>query len=135
MFLPPDLRVWLVEDDLVHFVIRAVAAAAAFVLRGEQCPAPEDLCREWAGNCAIRRHRWKLVWDALNQKQQWELYGVVADRTELHDLATEKPSLVKELGAAYERWATATGRRIPKARVTGKGPGRAATTDSALPPE
>ena len=84
------------------------------VLRGEERPEPSALYWEWAGNCAIRRDRWKLVWDTLNEAQQWELYDVEADRTELYDLATEKPGVVKELRAAYEQWATSTGRRIPK---------------------
>lgn len=83
------------------------------ILRGGTRPAPAELCWEWAGNCAIRHGRWKLVWDTLSRPLQWELYDMEADRTELHNVADEKPELVKELSEAYARWATATGRQLP----------------------
>jgi arylsulfatase len=65
------------------------------------------------GNAAIRRGRWKLVWDKFNRARQWELYDMQADRTELNDLAAEKPELVAQMRAGYERWARATGRPVP----------------------
>jgi len=83
------------------------------ILRGEQRPQDGELCWEWAGNCAIRRGQWKLVWDTLNPTKKWELYDVVTDRTELHDLAGKKPEIVKELAAAYEKWAKKLGRHLP----------------------
>lgn len=83
------------------------------VLRGgTRAPTPQ-LCWEWSGNCAIRRGQWKLVWDTLNKAQKWELYDVVTDRTELHDLAAEQPGRVAELSAAYAVWAKSLGRRLP----------------------
>jgi len=84
------------------------------IFAGEQRPQAKELCWEWGGNCAIRRARWKLVWDTLNKEQKWELYDIVADRTELHDLAQEKPKVVKELSAVYEKWARSLGRRFPR---------------------
>ena len=48
--------------------------------------------------------------------KKWELYDIEADRTELHNLADAKPELVKELSAAYEKWAKATGRKLPGAK-------------------
>ncbi|MEP6668987.1 MAG: arylsulfatase [Chthoniobacter sp.] len=83
------------------------------ILRGGTRPAPAELCWEWAGNCAIRHDQWKLVWDTLSRPLKWELYDIEADRTELRNLADEKPELVKELSEAYARWAKATGRRLP----------------------
>ena len=83
------------------------------VLRGGTRPPPEELCWEWSGNCAIRHGQWKLVWDTLSRPVQWELYDIEADRTELHNLAAEKPELVKEMSEAYGRWAKATGRHLP----------------------
>lgn len=44
---------------------------------------------------------------------KWELYDLEADRTELHNLASERPELVKELSDAYATQAKATGRRLP----------------------
>jgi arylsulfatase len=83
------------------------------VLHGRTREPHPELCWEWSGNCAIRRGNWKLVWDTLNKSRQWQLYDLATDRTELNDLAGQKPELVGELKAAYERWARATGRRIP----------------------
>jgi hypothetical protein len=35
VLLPPDLRDWVAQDDLLHFVIHAVGAAAVVSLRGQ----------------------------------------------------------------------------------------------------
>jgi arylsulfatase A-like enzyme len=83
------------------------------IFRAEQRPPANELFWEWAGNCAIRRGQWKLVWDTLNQEHRWELYDIVADRTELHDLAREKPEVVTELAAVYGKWAKKLGRALP----------------------
>ncbi len=88
-------------------------SSLAPILRGETRTPPAELCWEWAGNCAVRHGQWKLVWDTLAQPMKWALYDIEADRTELHDLASEKPELVKELSEAYTRWAKATGRKMP----------------------
>jgi len=86
------------------------------ILRGETRTPPEELCWEWSGNCAVRHGKWKLVWDTAARPVKWELYDLEADRTELHDLAGAKAELVKELSDAYEKWAKATGRKLPGAK-------------------
>jgi arylsulfatase len=86
------------------------------IFRGETRTPPEELCWEWSGNCAVRHGKWKLVWDTLARPMRWELYDLEADRTELHDLSGAKPELVKELSDAYEKWAKATGRKLPTAK-------------------
>lgn len=83
------------------------------IFRGEQRPQAEELCWEWAGNCAIRHGQWKLVWDILNKARKWELYDIVADRTELHDLAKMNPEVVIKLSTAYDKWAKSLGRNLP----------------------
>ena len=35
----------------------------------------------------------------------WELYDMKADRTELHDLASQQPDRVKDMSALYDQWA------------------------------
>ncbi|MCP5557374.1 MAG: arylsulfatase [Verrucomicrobiaceae bacterium] len=85
------------------------------VFRGETRTPPAELCWEWSGNCAVRQGKWKLVWDTAAKPVKWELYDLEADRTEMHDLAAEKPELVKELTDAYTKWAKATGRKLPGA--------------------
>jgi len=62
----------------------------------------EALFWEHEGNCAIRKGDWKLV---RKENQDWELYNLAKDRSELHDLAAEKPGLVKQLGAEFEAYA------------------------------
>jgi arylsulfatase A-like enzyme len=63
----------------------------------------EAIYWEHEGNGAIRVGDWKLV--RLGRGGPWELYDLKADRTELHDLAAEKPDLVKQLAAKWDAWA------------------------------
>ena len=49
----------------------------------------------------------------FNPAKQWQLYDVVADRTETKDLAATQPARVKTMSAAYLVWAKALGRRLP----------------------
>ena len=83
------------------------------ILHGEIRTPPQALYWEWSGNCAVRQGKWKLVWDTAAKPVRWSLYDIEADRTELHDRATEMPEKVAELKADYTRWAKATGRAIP----------------------
>ncbi len=57
---------------------------------------------EHEGNCAVRRGNWKLV---RRYPGSWELYDMVADRTELHDLAAGSPTVVAELASMWQSWA------------------------------
>jgi arylsulfatase len=60
----------------------------------------------FSGNRAIRDGNWKLVWDKKVRK--WELYNMADDRTEMHDLAEQKPTLVGQLRSQWEKWAQKT---------------------------
>jgi arylsulfatase len=86
------------------------------VLRGGTRPQSPRLLWEWDGNCAVREGRWKLVWDNLNPARRWQLFDVVADRTENHDLAERNPLLVERLAAEYATWARTHGRASPGQR-------------------
>ena len=84
----------------------------------------EALYWEHEGNCAIRKGDWKLVRKA---NKDWELYNIREDRSELNDLAAEKPELVKELAAAFDAYAdranvspVGTWRGKPKAKKNPK---------------
>jgi len=61
---------------------------------------------EHEGNRAIRQGRWKLV--AKGIEGRWELYDMVADRSELHDLAPQHPKRVREMAEAWYRIALDT---------------------------
>ena len=58
---------------------------------------------EHEGNRAVRDGQWKLV--AKGPRGPWELYDMVADRTEMNDRAAQQPERVKQLAAAWEAWA------------------------------
>ena len=61
---------------------------------------------EHEGNAAVRIGRWKLV---RNYPGPWELYDMVADRTELHDLAAAHPERVADMARQYDAWAERCG--------------------------
>jgi len=65
-------------------------------------PNTKPYCWEHYGSRGVRAGQWKLV--SLNLTS-WELYDIVADRTEQKNLATAKPEVVKELAAVWDTWA------------------------------
>ncbi|MFW6277074.1 MAG: arylsulfatase [Prolixibacteraceae bacterium] len=79
---------------------------------------------EHEGNRAIREGKWKLVSKAYPGAghfrkvdeipiNEWALYNMETDRTELNDLAAENPDKVKEMAAKWQRWAERT-HTVPK---------------------
>ena len=66
----------------------------------------EALIWEHEGNKAVRRGRWKLV---CKYPGDWELYDIVANRTETEDLAERHPEIVEKLGAIHDAWAERCG--------------------------
>jgi len=69
-------------------------------------PTRDGLYWEHEGNKAVRRGQWKLV---CRHPGDWELYDMLADRSEMQDLAASKPELVAELGALHDAWAARCG--------------------------
>lgn len=63
----------------------------------------EALYWEHEGNAAIRIGKWKLV--RLGRNGAWELYDMKTDRTELHNVAEEKPGIARDLAAMWDAWA------------------------------
>lgn len=87
---------------------------------------------EHEGNRAIRIGTWKLV--AKGPQGPWELYDMMADRSEMHDLAAQQPDRVKTMAQQWETWARSAnvvpwpwgppyGDKKP-AKKPGKGPGK-----------
>jgi arylsulfatase len=72
------------------------------VLSGKPLKRAQPIFWEHEGNRAVRDGRWKLV---AKENQAWELYDIAADRTEMHDLAAQRPDKVKELSAKWDAWA------------------------------
>lgn len=63
---------------------------------------PRTLYWEHEGNRAIRDGDWKLVGQ---RGGPWELYNMSIDRTELNDLAGEKPEASARLKRKWDAWA------------------------------
>lgn len=61
---------------------------------------------EHEGNAAVRMGDFKLV---REYGKDWELYQIIEDRTELHDLAQGDQKRIAGMTAIYEEWAQKTG--------------------------
>lgn len=72
------------------------------IFNGQQRTTNAPLFWEHEGHRAVRLNEWKLV---ARRNQDWELYDIVADRTESNNLAAPHPAKVKELSALYDDWA------------------------------
>ena len=86
-----------------------------------QSLAREAIYWEHEGNRAVRMGKWKLiskaskkhsfVWDKTDELalRHWELFDMEKDRTEMHDLASEQPDLVKQMAEMWLAWGKRTG--------------------------
>ncbi|GAA3888951.1 arylsulfatase [Leifsonia kafniensis] len=82
-------------------------------LRDDARDSERELFWEHEGNSGARQGDWKLV---RKHGQPWELFNMVQDRTELHDLASAHPEIVATLAASYEAWALRCG-VLPREQV------------------
>ena len=76
------------------------------VLSGRDWTRVQPIYWEHEGNAAVRVGDFKLV---RKFNQDWELYHMEQDRTELHDLAARERPRVQALARSYEGWAQAAG--------------------------
>lgn len=65
----------------------------------------EYIFGEHFNNRYIRHGKWKAVMD--EKTKIWELYDISADRSELHDLASERPDILAQMTSRWQRWADA----------------------------
>ncbi|MFW6308610.1 MAG: arylsulfatase [bacterium] len=72
------------------------------LLEGKEWERKKPVFWEHEGNCAVRDGKWKLV--SRFEKQEWELYNMAEDRTELNDLSSKRPKITKKLKEKYEIW-------------------------------
>ncbi|MDG2208078.1 MAG: arylsulfatase [Pirellulales bacterium] len=82
--------------------MEGISLTPALTGRSLQRDAP--LYFEHIGHRAVRDLRWKLV--CRGPYAPWELYDMQADRTEVKDLAAEQPERVRQMVAAWDRWAS-----------------------------
>jgi len=82
------------------YPMEGVSLRPAFSAR----PLPERaIFWEHEGNRAMRQGDWKLV--AKSPGGRWELYNIINDRTEMHDLASAQPDRVAQMARQWEAWA------------------------------
>ena len=86
------------DNDIIPLEGKSLAP----IFHGQVRPGHEALFWEHEGNRAVRRGRFKLVSRFPNE---WELYDLQADRTEMNNLATTRPEKVAELASLYKAWA------------------------------
>ena len=87
-------------------VLPTEGVSLASVFDGESVENRPPLFWEFRGNRAVRIGDWKLV---AERSKDWELYNLVADRSELNDLSATHPEKRAELAEHYEKWAMRTG--------------------------
>jgi arylsulfatase len=94
--------------------MQGISLAPAF--EGNELIRNTPLYWEHEGNRAIRTGKWKLVSRVKRNsnfteedKDQWELYDLEADRTEMIDLAGQYPERVKKMSALWDEWASSAG--------------------------
>ncbi len=82
------------------------------IFHGKQREGHDALYWEFGGNRAVRiqQGKWKLVWDRTIE--EWELYDIEADRTEMNNLAESHPEQVRKMIALYSQWADKVGVRM-----------------------
>jgi arylsulfatase A-like enzyme len=76
-------------------------------------PGRPPMYWEHEGNAAVRIDKWKLV---KKYPEPWELYDMEQDRTEMHNLASQHPEMVKNMSAKYAEWAARCG-VIPREKI------------------
>lgn len=79
-------------------------------LKGKDRPIhKEPVFWEHEGNRAVRLGNYKLVmaWND-NKPDNWELYDVGKDRTEMHDLSKQMPDKVEKMKKMWYKWAKNT---------------------------
>jgi arylsulfatase len=72
--------------------MEGISLAKAFV--GKQLPDRDYIYQQWSTNRALFKDDYKIVSFRANE---WELYNIKEDRSELANLAQEKPELLKEM--------------------------------------
>lgn len=71
------------------------------VFLGQKINRNQPLFWEHEGNRAIRDGKWKLV---AERSEEWQLFDLEKDRSELHNVASQNQQVVAELKTKYEAW-------------------------------
>ena len=83
------------------------------IFKGKRREDHEFLYFHFGNNRAVRKGKWKVV---SARGGPWELYDMLADRTELKDLSKSKPQIRDELVKVWHDFAEGTDRLSQKQR-------------------
>jgi arylsulfatase A-like enzyme len=78
-------------------------------------PEPEYQFWEHSYNCAVRKGNWKAI--SRVGSDEWKLFNLETDRTELNDVAALHPDIVRELAAQWHQWSVRC-KVVPKGTKT-----------------
>lgn len=92
--------------------LEGVSLVPAFV--GQALARRTPIFLEHENNASIRDGQWKLVGRGVATAKgtdagKWELYDMLADGTELNDLADRQPERVQRMAQQWEKWAHRVG--------------------------
>ena len=102
-------------------LIRPMEGESLLPVFNGQALEREAIYWEHEGNRAVRMGKWKLIskaskkrsfiWDKVNvlAAENWELFDMEMDRTEMNDLADSHPDLVKQMSEMWLNWGKRTG--------------------------
>ena len=77
------------------------------IFEGRDFARMKPLFFEWNGSRAVRDGDWKVVYDGGDD--DWALFNMAEDRSELHDLSAQHPERKQAMVAAWSAWAEAYG--------------------------
>ena len=72
------------------------------LIEGKMAERPRPIGFESAGQVALIGNRYKIY--GKGKSPRYQLYDLIKDPGEKHDLAAEKPDIVKKMAAILERW-------------------------------
>jgi arylsulfatase A-like enzyme len=84
-----------------HAILPMEGVSLRPALLGKPLDRKQPIVWEHEGNKAIRDGKWKLV---QKWRGPWELYDMVADRTELHNVIADHPDVAARLQSAWKDW-------------------------------
>jgi len=87
-----------------HVISETQGVSFVPALKGKTGKIHEALFNEHFGARYVRVNGWKLV---ARKNEQWKLYHISEDETELHDLSAQYPDKVIELEKRWKEWAAA----------------------------
>lgn len=111
--------------DILPTILEATGISSPSELHGQELQSPDGesflnllagkswsreapILWEHEGNCAVRQGPWKLV---RRFGQDWELYHMIDDRTELNNLRGKHKPLEDELITLHKHWSDTIGVR------------------------